>query len=70
MPAGAVVDTTQVTAKLTGIDTLRHIATLRYPDGSVHHYAVRPDVDLKKRKLGEEVVIRSTMAVAIWVKIP
>jgi hypothetical protein len=70
MPAAALTETTQITATLTGIDTLRHIATLRYPDGSLHHYAVRPDVNLKRRQLGEKVVIRKTMATAIWVQRP
>ena len=68
MPAAAVADTTQVTATLTGVDTLRHIASFRFPDGSLHHYAVRPDVNLKTRQLGEKVVIRKTMATAIWVQ--
>jgi len=68
MPAAAVAETTQITATLTGIDTLRHIASFRYPDGSLHHYAVRPDVDLKSRQLGEKVVIRKTKATAIWVE--
>ncbi len=70
MPAAAVAETTKVTATVTGIDTLRHIVSLRFQDGSLHHYAVRPDVDLKRRKLGEQVVIRKTMATAIWVQRP
>jgi len=70
MPAAAVAETTQTTATLTGIDTLRHIASFRFPDGSLHHYAVRPDVDLKGRQIGEKVVIRKTMATAIWVQRP
>ena len=68
MPAAAVAETMQITATITGIDTLRHIVSLRYPDGSLHHYAVRKDVDLKSRKVGEKVVIRKTMATAIWVE--
>ena len=68
MPAATATETTQVTATVTGIDTLRHIVSLRFPDGSLHHYAVRPDVDLKGRQLGEKVVIRKTMATAIWVQ--
>lgn len=68
VPAAAAAETTQITATLTGIDTLRHIASFRFPDGSLHHYAVRPDVDLKHRKIGEQVVIRKTTAVAIWVE--
>ena len=68
MPAAAAAETKQITATLTGIDTLRHIASFRFPDGSLHHYAVREDVNLKNRMVGEKVVIRKTTAVAIWVE--
>ena len=68
MPAAAAAESTQITATITGIDTLRHIVSLRYLDGSLHHYAVRPDVDLKSRKLGEKVVITKTTTTAIWVE--
>lgn len=70
MPGAAVAETTQVTATLTGIDTLRHIASFRFPDGSLHHYAIRPDVKLTTRQYGEKIVIRKTMATAISVKRP
>lgn len=69
-PGGIVAETTQVTATLTGIDTLRHHATFRFPDGTVRTYAVRPDVDLGRQRLGEELLIRSTSAMAISVKTP
>jgi len=68
MPAAAGAETTQVTATVTGVDTLRHIVSLRFPDGSLHHYAVRPDVDLKGQQLGEKVVIRKTTVTAISVQ--
>ena len=68
MPAAAVTETTLTTATITGVDTLRHIVSLRYADGSLHHYAVRPDVDLKESQLGQKVVFRKTMATAIWVE--
>jgi hypothetical protein len=70
MPAAAAAETEQITATVTGIDTLRHIVSLRFPDNTLHHYAVRPDVDLSKRQLGEKVVITKTMATAIWVQRP
>jgi uncharacterized YccA/Bax inhibitor family protein len=68
MPAAAVAETTQITATVTGIDTLRHIVSLRFPDGTLHHYAMRKDVDIAKVKHGQKVVIRRTMATAIWVE--
>jgi hypothetical protein len=69
-PGGIVAETRQITATLTGIDTLRHRATFRFPDGTVRHYAVRPDVDLAPRHVGEEFAVRATKSMAIWVKTP
>lgn len=68
MPGAAVAETEQITGTVTGIDTLRHIVTLRFPDGTLSHYAVRPDVDIMAVKYGQKVVIRKTMATAIWVE--
>jgi hypothetical protein len=45
-----------------------HEATLRFEDGSTKTVAVRPDVDLGQRKVGETVVIRITEALAINVE--
>jgi hypothetical protein len=69
-PGGLVADTVQVTAKVTAIDLKHHKATLEFPDGTKHTVAVRQDVDLTKRQVGEEVVIRCTEAVAISVEKP
>ena len=69
-PGAIVAETRQITARLTGIDTLRHRATFRFPDGTVRHYAVRPDVDLAPRHVGEEFLVRATSSMAIWVKTP
>ena len=67
-PGGVVADTVQVTAKGTAIDLKKHKATLQFPDGSTRTVAVRPDVDLTQRKVGEEVVIRTTELLAISVE--
>src|SRR5262249_33773748 len=67
-PGGLVADTIQIKAKVTAIDLKKHKATLQFPDGSEKTVAVRKDVDLTQRKVGEEVVIRCTEAVAISVE--
>jgi hypothetical protein len=66
-PGGVIANTVQVTATVTAIDLKRHKATLQFPDGTTHKVAVRPDVDLTQRKVGEQVVIRTTGALAISV---
>jgi len=69
-PGGIVASTVQVTAKVTAIDLKHHKATLQFPDGTTSTVAVRKDVDLTKRQVGEEVVIRTTEALAISVEKP
>jgi hypothetical protein len=69
-PGAAVAQTMQVTATVVAIDLEHHRATLEFPDGSKKTVAVRPDVDLTKRAIGEQVVIRVTEAVAISVQEP
>ncbi len=69
-PGGIVADTMQITAKVTAIDLMCHKATLQFPDGSTRTVAVRNDVDLTQRKVGEHVVIRTTGTLAISVEKP
>jgi hypothetical protein len=69
-PGGLVADTVQITAKVKAINADTHEATLEFPDGSTQTFPVRKDVDLTQRKVGEEVVIRSTEALAILVEKP
>lgn len=69
-PGVLMADTVQVTAQVTKIDLKRHRATLQFPDGTTESFAVRQDVDLTKRQVGEEVVIRRTEALAIRVEKP
>jgi hypothetical protein len=69
-PGGILANTVQVTAKVTAIDLKHHKATLQLPDGTTKTFPVRKDVDLTKRQVGEEVVIRTTEAVAISVEKP
>ncbi len=66
-PGGIMADTAQVTARVTAIDAEHHKATLRFEDGATRTVAVRRDVDLSKRKVGDKVVIRTTEMIAISV---
>ncbi|HOX55262.1 MAG TPA: hypothetical protein P5205_02030 [Candidatus Paceibacterota bacterium] len=69
-PGGIVTETVQVTARVTAIDLKARRATLQFPDGAIRKVAVRPDVDLTKRHVGEEVVIRITEMVVLSVETP
>lgn len=69
-PGGVMAATVQITAKVTAIDLKHHKATLQFPDGATKTFPVRKDVDLTQRKVGEEVVIRSTEAFALSVEKP
>jgi hypothetical protein len=69
-PGAIMAETTQMTAKVTAINADQHTATLQFEDGTIRTVAVRPDVDLNKRKIGEKVMIRTTGALAIQVVKP
>jgi hypothetical protein len=69
-PGGLMVGTTQVTAKVTALDLEHHQATLQFEDGTTRTVAVRPDVDLSQRKVGDKVVIRMNESLAIRVVKP
>jgi hypothetical protein len=69
-PGALMANTVQIKAKVTAIDLEHRKATLQFPDGTSHKVTVRKDVDLTKRSVGEEVVIRTTDALAITVEKP
>ena len=69
-PGAFITETQQYRATVTEINLKRHQATLRFPDGSTRTFNVRKDVDLTKRKLGEEVTFQVAMATAISIQKP
>jgi translation elongation factor P/translation initiation factor 5A len=69
-PGVLMANTVEVTAKVEALDLEHRKATLRFPDGTSKTFKVRKDVDMTKAKLGDEVVIRTTEAVAITVEKP
>lgn len=69
-PGALIADTVEVTAKVSSIDLKQHKATLQFPDGTSKTFKVRPDVELTTESVGQEVVIRTTDALAISVEKP
>jgi Cu/Ag efflux protein CusF len=69
-PGGVMANTEEITAKVKAIDLKHRKATLLFPDGTSHTFTVRPDVDMTKHAVGDEVVFNTTEAVAISVEKP
>jgi Cu/Ag efflux protein CusF len=69
-PAALISNTQEVTAKVKSIDMEHQKATLVFPDGTSKTFKVRQDVDLTKYAAGDEVVFRTTEAMAISVEKP
>lgn len=67
-PAGAVVASTKVTSKIEAMDTEARTATLVFTDGKKQTFNVRPDVDMTKYKVGQEVVFLVTEMLALEVE--
>jgi hypothetical protein len=69
-PGGVIAGTARVTGTVIAIDQASHTATLRFEDGSTKTVAVRRDVDLSQRKIGERVVFHITQMIALSVEKP
>ena len=69
-PGGVMAEVTQVTGKITAIDTQNRTATLRFEDGTEKTLPVRSDIDLSRHKVGENVVFQVTEMVALSVTKP
>ncbi len=69
-PGAVMANTEEITATVQKIDLKHRKATLLFPDGSSHAFKVRPDVDMTKHSVGDQVVFRTTEAVAVSVEKP
>jgi hypothetical protein len=68
-PAAVMVDTVQLTARVEAIDYDTREVTLRGPRGNTRTVKVDPQVErLNEVKVGDEVVVRHTEAVALTVR--
>ena len=69
-PGAVLAGTEEITAKVKSIDVKHQKATLLFPDGTTHTVKVRKDIDLTKQTVGSDVVIRTTVAMAISIEKP
>ena len=69
-PAGAAAKQVTVTATIDKIDKKKMMATLRGPEGKVVDVKVRNPKNLENVKVGDQVVITYTEAVAVSVEKP
>ena len=70
-PLGAAIDTVEVSASVEKIDYQRRLITLKGPEGNVRTLKVDPRVKrLNEIKVGDDIVLRRTEAVALEVTPP
>lgn len=70
MPGGVIVNTTELTARVTAIDPTNRTVTLVGPAGNTRTLKVGPNVDLTKVHTGDNVVVRYTESLKIQVERP
>ena len=69
-PAGVIVDTSEMTAKVTSIDARRHKVTFELPDGTTKTVRVGRKIDLSGLRPGETVSMQVTEGLALSVQKP
>jgi len=67
-PEGEVVDTMQVTAKVTEVDAKHHKVTLQFADGTSKKIKVGKKVNLAAVSVGTDVTVQMTEGLAISVQ--
>lgn len=66
-PAFLVVDSREIKAVITAVDSVTRMATLMFEDGTTDSFTVRPDVELSQKMVGQAIIIRLTDAVSLSV---
>jgi hypothetical protein len=67
-PGGVMVDTKQMTAKVTAVDAKKHKVTFELPDGTSKTVKAGKKVDLSNVKIGDNVTIQVGEGLAITVE--
>jgi hypothetical protein len=67
-PGMIIANTQEITAKIDAIDTEHRTITIEEPLGKPRTVQVAPNVNLAQLKTGDDVVVRSTQAVALLVE--
>ena len=70
-PEGIVVNTVEISAKVEKVDYDKRLLTLKGPEGNARTIKVDPQVKrLREVKVGDDIVLRQTEAVALQVTAP
>ncbi|MBS0189822.1 MAG: hypothetical protein U0573_13430 [Phycisphaerales bacterium] len=69
-PGVVLVNTFYISAKVLKVDSVARSVTLQGPAGNVRVLKVAPDVNLANVTVGNDVSVRATEAVALWVEKP
>jgi hypothetical protein len=69
-PGVGMAETQQYTARIIAMDLKKRQVTLRFPEGSERTFAVRRDVNMDPRQVGELVAFKVAMAMAVSVEKP
>jgi hypothetical protein len=69
-PGMLVAEEVKITARVKSINASTRTAELEFSDGSVAAVTARPDVDLSKYTVGDNVVIRSTTTLTVLAETP
>ena len=64
-PGMMVAEETKVVARVKSIDATNRKAELEFPDQSFRTVPIRPDIDLSKYRVGDNVIIRTTTALNV-----
>ena len=70
MPGGVMVDTSEITAKITAVDARRHKVTFELPDGRTRTVKAGRKVDLSAVQPGETVTMQVGEGLAVTVEKP
>lgn len=65
-----VVNTMRMTGKIDSMDAARHTVTIMGPMGKSRMFKVGPNVKMDKLKVGDDIVVRYTEALAIDMRKP
>jgi len=69
-PGGVRVDTSQITAKVTGVDAAKHKITFELPDGTTKTVKAGKQVDVSVLHPGDNVTVQVSEGLAITVEKP
>jgi len=69
-PGGVMVETSEISAKVTGVDTRRHKITFELPDGTTRTVKAGRKIDLSAVQVGETVTMQVGEGLAVTVEKP